>query len=135
MDKACFKHDLASGDFENVPRRTASDKVLRDKNFNIAKRLKYDGYQKDLASMLYNAFDKKSAFCGGIKNEIMANQELVNELRKQSTRKYKKRKVHSFFLHNTEGVDLADMQLISKLINHFYNVLLKSLVNMKELFL
>ena len=34
-------------------KRTASDKVLRDKAFNIAKNPKYDEYQRGLASMVY----------------------------------------------------------------------------------
>ena len=40
-------------------KRTASDKVLRDKAFNIAKNPKYDGYQGRFASMIYKSFDKK----------------------------------------------------------------------------
>ena len=43
---------MAFGDFEDLPRRAASDKVLRDKKFKIAKNLKYDGYQRGLASMV-----------------------------------------------------------------------------------
>ena len=43
LDKACFQHDMAYGDFIDLSRRTASDKVLRDKAFNIAKNPKYDG--------------------------------------------------------------------------------------------
>ena len=50
LDKACFQHDMAYGDFKDIARRTASDKVLWDKAFNIAKNPKYDGYQKKLAS-------------------------------------------------------------------------------------
>ena len=46
LDKACFQHDMRYGDFKDLKRRTASDKVLRDKAFNIAKNLKYDGYQR-----------------------------------------------------------------------------------------
>ena len=38
--------------------RTASDKLLRDKTFNIAKNPKCDGYQRGLASMVYIFFDK-----------------------------------------------------------------------------
>ena len=38
--KACFEHDMAYGDFEDVARRTQSDKVLRNKAFNIVKKLK-----------------------------------------------------------------------------------------------
>ena len=37
LDKACFQHDLGYGDFKDLARRTAADKVLRDKAFNIAK--------------------------------------------------------------------------------------------------
>ena len=42
LDKACFQHDVAYGDFKELKRRTASDKILRDKTFNIAKNSKYD---------------------------------------------------------------------------------------------
>ena len=45
LDKACFQHDMAYGDFKDIKRRTASDKILREKTFNIAKNPKYDGYQ------------------------------------------------------------------------------------------
>ena len=55
LDKACFEHDMAYGDCKDIARRTASDKVLRDKAFNIAKNPKYDGYQRGLASMVYNS--------------------------------------------------------------------------------
>ena len=49
LNKTCFQHHMAYGDFKNLPRRTAVDKVLRDKVFNIAKNPRYDGYQRDLA--------------------------------------------------------------------------------------
>ena len=52
LDKACFQHDMAYGDFKDLKRRTASDKILRDKAFNIAKNPKYDGYQRGLASIV-----------------------------------------------------------------------------------
>ena len=51
LDKAYFQHDMAYGDFNDIARRTASDNVLRDKAFNIAKNPKYDGYQRGLASV------------------------------------------------------------------------------------
>ena len=59
LDKACFQYDMAYGDFKDLAKRTASVKVLRDKTFNIAKNLTYDGYQKSVASLVYNFFDKK----------------------------------------------------------------------------
>ena len=51
---------MAYGDFKDIA--TASDKILKDKAFNIAKYPKYDGYQRGLASMVYKYFDKKSAY-------------------------------------------------------------------------
>ena len=45
---------MAYGDFKDLAKRTGSDKILRDKAFNIDKKPKYDGYQRDLASMVYN---------------------------------------------------------------------------------
>ena len=59
------------GDFKDLPRRTASDKVLRDKAFNIAKDEKYDGYQHGPALMVYNKFIDKKFSDGAIKSQIM----------------------------------------------------------------
>ena len=39
LDKACFQHDMAYGDFKYLKKRTVADKVLRDKAFNIAKNM------------------------------------------------------------------------------------------------
>ena len=64
LDKACFQHDMAYGDFKDLVRRTGSDKVLRDKAFNIARNPKYDWYQRGLAVMVYKFFDKMSAVSG-----------------------------------------------------------------------
>ena len=111
LDKACFQHDTAYGDFKDLNRRTYADKVLRDKAFDIAKDPKYDGYQ--LASMVYNFFDKKTSG-SGIKNENISNKQLAEELQKPIIRKFNKRKVHSPFIGNIWGSDLADMPLISK---------------------
>ena len=49
------------GAFKDLNRRKFDDKVLCDKAFNIAKDPKYDGYQRDLASMVYQFFDKKTS--------------------------------------------------------------------------
>ena len=53
LDKACFQNDMAYRDFKDLERRTFSDKILRDKAFNIAQNPKHDGYQRGLASMVY----------------------------------------------------------------------------------
>ena len=52
LGKACFQHHMAYGDFKDLKRRTFSDKVLRDKAFNIAKNPKCDGYQRGLTSIV-----------------------------------------------------------------------------------
>ena len=58
LDKACFQHDMAYGKSKDLVRRTQSDNVLRDKAFKIANDPKYDGYQTELASMIYKFFGK-----------------------------------------------------------------------------
>ena len=79
---------MAYGDFKDLARRTASDKVVRDKTFNIAKNPKYDRYQGGLSSMVYKFFDKKSKGGGVANNEIK---------------------------HNRRPLDLAALQLAKKL--------------------
>ena len=104
---------MAYGDFKALNRRTFADKVLHDKAFNITKDPECDGYQSELASLVYNFFDKKTSG-SGIKNENIPKKELSEELRKPIIRKFNKRKVHSPFIDNIWGADLADMELISK---------------------
>ena len=47
LDKACFQHDVAYGDFKDLAKRAAADKVLRDKAFKIASDQKYDDIKED----------------------------------------------------------------------------------------
>ena len=70
---------MAYGDFKDLFRRTASDKILRDEAFNIAKYLKFDRYQRGLVSMVYELFDKKTSD-GAFENENMLNEELAEKL-------------------------------------------------------
>ena len=111
LDKTCFQHDMAYGESKDLAKRTQSDKVLRDKAFKIASDPKYDGYQRGLASMVYKFFDKKSSGSGV---DAEPNYQLANELHRQIIRKFKRRKVYSSFRDNIWGVDLADMQSLSK---------------------
>ena len=113
LDKACFRHDSAYADHKDLINRTKSDKVLRDKAYDIASNPEYDGYQIGLASMVYTFFDKKSMGSGfkKLKNTTKLNSSiLADELHKSIIRKFNKRKVHSQFKENIWGVDLADMQ-------------------------
>ena len=70
---------------------------MKNKAFKIASDPKYDGYQRELVSMVYKFFDKKSSG-SGIVNE--SNYQLANELHKPIIRKFNKRKVYSSFRAN-----------------------------------
>ena len=82
-------------DFKDLAKRTAADKVLKSKAFNISKTLKYDGYQRRLASMVYKSFDKKTKGSGvntlsnksAIKS-IPQNEQLADELHRPIIRKF-----------------------------------------------
>ena len=100
---------MDDGDFKDLARKTASDKVLRDKAFNIAKNLKNDGYQRGLASMVYKFFNKNSKE-SGVNINVKPSEQLAEELHKPIIRKFKKRTVYSGSKDNIWGADLADMQ-------------------------
>ena len=119
---------MAYRDFKDLKRRTDSDKILRDKAFNIAKNPKYDGYQRGLAFMVYNFFDKKSKG-SGVNIPLEFNEQLVKELHKPIIRKFKTIKVYSGLKDNIWGADLTDMQLISK-----FNKGIKSLLCVIDIF-
>ena len=72
---------------QDLKRRTASDKILRDKAFNIAKNPKYDGYQRGLNSMVYKFFDKKSTG-SGVNTRLEFNEQLAKELHKPIIKKF-----------------------------------------------
>ena len=66
---------------------------MRDKAFNIAKNLKFDGYKRGLASMVCKFFDKKLSG-GAIKNELMSTKDLAEELHKPIIRNFMKKYTH-----------------------------------------
>ena len=76
---------MAYEDFKDLEKK--SDKVSRDKAFNIAKNPKYDGYQTGLASMVYKLFDKKSQG-SGINIPLEFNKQLSEELHKPIIRNF-----------------------------------------------
>ena len=118
LDKACFQHDSAYADHKDLINRTKSDKVLRDKAYDIASNPEYDGYQRGLLSMVYKVFDKKSIGSGiataGPSALVRSSSILADELHKPIMRKFNKRKVYSQFNDNIWGVDLADMQPLGR---------------------
>ena len=108
--------------------------MLRDKAFKIASDLKYDGYQRGLASMVYKFFHKK---CSGRSIINGSNYQLANQLHKPIIKKFKKRKLYPSFRDNIWGVYLAAMQSLSKYNKgiKYYYVPFICLVNMHGLFL
>ena len=86
LDKACFQHDSAYADNKDLINRTKSDKVLRDKAYDIASNPEYDGYQRGLASMVYKFFAKKSMRIGIAKPNSL---KLADELHKPVIKKIK----------------------------------------------
>ena len=93
---------MTYGDFKDLARRTGSEKVLRDKAFNITKNIKYDGYQRGLASMIYKFFDKESASLAdkstkGSSVAVLQNEQLPEELHEPIIKKILKRRVYSSF--------------------------------------
>ena len=109
LDKACFQHDSAYADHKDLINRTEADKFLKDKVYDIASNPEYDGYQRGLASMVHKFFDKNSTSSG-----IASSSILADELHKPVIKKFNKRKVYSQFKDNILGVDLADMQSLSR---------------------
>ena len=114
LDKACFQQDSAYADHKGLINRTEADKVLRDKAYDIASNPKCDGFQRGFASMVYKFFDKKS-MGSGLKNTTKSNSSIfADELHKPIIKKFDKTKVYSQFKDNIWGVDLADMQSLSR---------------------
>ena len=88
LDKACFVHHAAYSDSKDVAKRTISDKILKDKTYEIARNYNYNGYQNVLASTVYKFFDKKTEW------GIIVNKPRVEELYKPVIKKIKRRIVY-----------------------------------------
>ena len=91
LDKACFTHDAAFSDSKDLAKRTISDKIFKDRAYEIARNRSYDGYQRALASMAYKFFDKKAVL------GISVNEQLAEELHKPVIKKFKRRKAYARF--------------------------------------
>ena len=115
MDAACFQHDSAYAKYKHKANRRQFDLVLKNKALKIATDPRVNGYQRGLASMVYKFFNERTKGCGiNNKGNLLVNLELAEELHKPIIKIFKRRKVYYSFKDNIWGVDLADMQLISK---------------------
>ena len=66
---------MVNGDFKDLARRNASDKIICNKVFQTASSLQYDRYQRGITLMVYKFFNKKLND-GGIKSEVTITQKL-----------------------------------------------------------
>ena len=115
MDAACFQHDFAYAKYKDRLNRKQSEIVLKNKALKIATDPRVNEYQRGLASMVYKFFNERTKGSGiNNKGNLLVNSQLAEELHKPIIKNFKRRKVYSSFKDNIWGVDLADMQLISK---------------------
>ena len=115
LDAACFQNDSAYAKYKDRLNRKQSDTALKNKTLKIATDPRVNGYQRGLAAMVYKFFNERTKGSGiNDKGNLLVNSQLAEELHKPIIRNFKRRKVYSSFKYNIWGVDLADMQLVSK---------------------
>ena len=102
-NKVSFPHDAAYSDSKD----TISDKILKNKAYEITRNRKHDVYERALASMGYKVFDQKTRF------GVSVNEKLAEELHKPVIKKFKKRIVYARFTVNTLAADLAEIGSLS----------------------
>ena len=112
LDAACFQHDSAYAKYKDRANRRQSNIVLKIKALKIAADPRVNGYQRGLASKFFNKRTKGSGI--NLQANSLNNELLAEELHNPIIKNFKRRKVYSSFKDNIWGVDLADMQLISK---------------------
>ena len=56
LDKPCFAQDAAYSDSKDLAKRTISDRILRDRAYEIARNRGYDEYEGELPSIIYKFF-------------------------------------------------------------------------------
>ena len=54
-----------------MAKRNVSDKVSKDRAYQIALNPQYDGYERGLSNMVYNCFDKKTGLGANV-NKVLA---------------------------------------------------------------
>ena len=86
---------------------TISDKILKDRHFQIDMNRNYNGYQRALASMVYKFFDKKTGL------RVSVNEHLAEELHKPVIKKFKRRKVYERLKGNIWAANLAERESLS----------------------
>ena len=75
---------------------------MEDRTYEIALNPKYDGYQRELKSLLYTFFDKKTVSGAGVTSKVVVNvnEGLALELYKTVIKNIQNRKVNVRFKEN-----------------------------------
>ena len=107
MDKSCFAHDAAHSYSSVLTKRAISDRILKDRGYETARNRNYDGYQRALASMVYNSVEDKTG------SRVSANEQLAEKLHKQLIKKFKRKKIYARFKEITWAADLAKKESLS----------------------
>ena len=107
LNKDCFAYDAAYSDSKDLAKKTISEKILKDRVYEIARNRNYNGYQRTLASMVYKLFDKKTG------SGVSVNEQLAEELHKPVIKKFKRRKVYTRFKENIWVAALTEMESLS----------------------
>ena len=103
LDKDCFAHDAAYSNSKYLAKRTISDKILKDGAYETARNRGYDGYQRELASIVYKVFHKKTG------SGMSINEQLTKGLNKPVIKNFRKRKVYARFKDNILAADLGEI--------------------------
>ena len=103
LDKACFAHDAANSDSKNLAKRTASDKIFKDRAYKISRNAKYDGNPRGLANMVYTFFIRKQDH-----QQEKCKWSVSSRITRESSRN-----VYARFKNNIWAADLAEMGSLS----------------------
>ena len=76
LDEAFCSHNSVYSDSKGLAKRTISNKILKDRAYEIGRNRKYYGYQRALPSMVYKVSDKKTG------SGISINEQQADELHK-----------------------------------------------------
>ena len=107
LEKTCFAHNAGYSDSKDLAKRTISDKIFKNRAYEIARDHKYNGYQRVLASMVYRFFGKKT------RSGMNVNEQLAKELHKPLIKKFQRKKVYARFKDNIWAADLAKMRSLA----------------------
>ena len=86
LGKACFPHDAAYCDSNDLAKRTISDNILKNRACEIVRNYEYGECHRELASMVYIFFDRKTG------SGVSVNEQLVDKLHRPVIKKFKRKK-------------------------------------------